>query len=331
MTDLPPIYFYLPQKDWLDDMPEQPDVYWEQFGKGIYCWTLQTYLYLKADGFPCNLVGTIPDEGIVIAHRDSFPYELRPTPKVLMVCIKPDRNPHPYAQLQVVQNSQDAKKLKNSYYISLWRQPGLIPRHPERGDRFENIGYFGISFNLAPELKAASWSKQLEELGLNWEIIPKNRWHDYSNVDAVVAVRNFQKQDYTKKPATKLYNAWHAGVPAILGKESAFQSEQKSEFDYFEVSSLDDTIAALKRLKDNPKLCQNFRDNAKHRSRETNPKNTVKQWRSFLSNTAVFEYKRWCSLSSWRQSLYLQKCFLNIKINGLKNRILAWRDSLKIR
>ena len=318
MTDLPPIYFYLPQKDWLDDMPEQPDVYWEQFGKGIYCWTLQTYLYLKADGFPCNLVGTIPDEGIVIAHRDSFPYELRPTPKVLMVCIKPDRNPHPYAQLQVVQNPQDAKKLKNSYYIPLWRQAGLIPRHPERGDRFENIGYFGISFNLAPELKAASWSKPLEELGLNWEIIPKNRWHDYSNVDAVVAVRNFQKQDYTKKPATKLYNAWHAGVPAILGKESAFQAERKNEFDYFEVGSVDDAINVLKRLKDDSQLSQNCRKNAKYRSQETNPQNTIKQWRIFLTTIATPTYYKWVNAPKWQKQLYKQKCFLNMKIDALK-------------
>jgi hypothetical protein len=324
MTDLPPIYFYLPQKDWLDDMPEQPDVYWEQFGKGIYCWTLQTYLYLKADGFPCNLVGTIPDEGIVIAHRDSFPYELRPTPKVLMVCIKPDRNPHPYAQLQVVQNSQDAKKLKNSYYISLWRQPGLIPRHPERGDRFENIGYFGISFNLAPELKAASWSKPLEELGLNWEIIPKNRWHDYSNVDAVVAVRNFQKQDYTKKPATKLYNAWHAGVPAILGKESAFQSERKSEFDYFEVSSVEDVINILKYLKDNPQLRQKVSKNGKYRSQETGPQYTVKQWWNFFIDIAIPKYQEWSSASLWRQQLYLQICYLNIKADATYNHISSF-------
>ena len=318
MTDLPPIYFYLPQKDWLDDMPEQPDVYTEIYGQGIYIWTLQTYLYLKADGFPCNLVGTIPDEGIVIAHRDSFPYELRPTPKVLMVCIKPDRNPHPYAQLQVVQNSQDAKKLKNSYYISHWRQPGLIPRHPERGDRFENIGYFGISFNLAPELKAASWSKQLEELGLNWEIIPKNRWHDYSSIDAVVAVRNFQKQDYTQKPASKLYNAWHAGVPAILGKESAFQAERKNEFDYFEVGSVDDAINVLKRLKDDSQLSQNCRENAKYRSQETNPQNTIKQWRSFLTTIATPTYYKWVNAPEWQKQLYKQKCFLNIKIDALK-------------
>lgn len=320
MSDLPPIYFYLPQENWLNDMPTKPDVYWEEFGRGIYCWTLQTYLYLKADGFPCTLVGNIPEEGIVIAHRDSFPYELKPSPKVLMVCIKPDRNPHPYAQLQVVQNPQDAKNLKNSYYIPLWRQPGLIPRNPERGDRFENIGYFGITSNLAPELKSASWSKQLEELGLNWQIVPRNRWYDYSNIDAIVAVRNFQQQDYTQKPATKLYNAWHAGIPAILGKESAFQSERKNELDYFEVSSVEDAISILKRLREHPQLCQNVKENCEIRAKETAPQNIVKQWGSFLTQIAIPNYYKWLNAPEWHKQLYRQKCFLEIKVDALKRK-----------
>jgi hypothetical protein len=320
MIDIPPIYFYLPESDWRDDMPKVPDVFWEEFGRGIYCWILQTYLYLKADGFLCELVKTLPNEGIVLGFRDSFPYELRPKPKVLMVCIKPDRNPHPYAQLHIVQNPQEAKILRNTYYIPHWRQPGLISRNPARGEIFENIAYFGISHNLAPELKSPSWREKLQELGLNWQIIPRERWHDYSNIDAVVAVSSFQQQDHTQKPATKLYNAWHAGVPAILGCESAFQSERKSELDYFEVSSVDEAIAVLKCLRDNPQLCQKVRDNSKIRAQETSPENTVKQWRSFLTDVARLKYQYWCNLSSLRQSLYLQRCLFKIKINGLKNR-----------
>lgn len=318
MNNTPPIYFYLPESDWRDDIPDKPDVYWLEFEKGIYCWTVQTYLYLKADGFPCELVSTIPKEGIVVAFRDSFPYALKPTAKILMVCLKPDRNRHPYAQLHVVQNPQDTQNLSNSYYIPLWRQPGLIPRDSGRGDKFENIGYFGISHNLAKELKAPSWREKLQELGLNWEIIPKESWHDYSNIDAVVAVRNFQGQDYTQKPASKLYNCWHAGVPAILGCESAFQSEYKSDLDYIEVKSLDEAISALKHLQDNPQLRQKMRENGKVRSQDIRPQEVVKKWVVFLQNVAIPEYKNWCNLSNWQQQLYVQKCYLkNIKIQGL--------------
>ncbi|AFZ47931.1 hypothetical protein Cyast_1978 [Cyanobacterium stanieri PCC 7202] len=317
MNSLPPIYFYLPEKDWLDDMPNIPDVYWEEFGRGIYCWTLQTYLYLKADGFPCKLVKNIPDEGIIIAHRDSFPYELRPKEKQLLICIKPDRNPHPYAQLHIVQNPQDAKVLKNSYYIPLWRQPGLISRKLERHNLLENIAYFGINSNLAPELKDPSWSRKLAELGLNWIIMPRNRWYDYSEVDAIIAVRSFDQQSYIDKPATKLYNSWHAGVIPLLGQESAFQSEQKTDLDYFEISSVDEAIAILKQLKDNPKLCQQVRKNGQKRASETSPGNIVKQWRYFLTNIVILKYIDWCNTSRGQKQFYLQSCYLKIKLNAL--------------
>jgi hypothetical protein len=321
MNNLPPIYFYLPEKDWRDDLPNQPDIYWEEFGRGIYCWTLQTYLYLKADDFPCELVNNVPDEGIIIAHRDSLPYELKPKSKQLIICLKPDRNPHPYAQLQVVQNPQDGKTLNNSYYIPLWRQPGLIPRNSQRENCLENVAYFGITSNLAPELKDPSWSRKLAELGLNWMIIPRNRWYDYSEVDAIVAVRSFDQKDYTDKPATKLYNSWHAGVIPILGQESAFESERKTDLDYFEVNSVDQAIALLKDLKNNPQLCQQVRENGQKRALETSPENIVKQWRNFLTDVAKPAYENWCNYSSLSKQIYVYKCLFQIKIAALKSKL----------
>ncbi|MEM8808289.1 MAG: hypothetical protein AAGF01_19895, partial [Cyanobacteria bacterium P01_G01_bin.38] len=39
-----------------------------------------------------------------------------------------------------------------------------------------------------------------------------NRWHDYRQIGAVVAIRSFDRRRYDHKPATKLYNAWQ-GCP----------------------------------------------------------------------------------------------------------------------
>jgi len=320
--NLPPIYFYLPQEDWREDMPDRADVYWPGFSRGIYCWTLQTYLHLKADGFPCRLVGTLPDAGIVLSHRESFKYELKPTSKVLMVCMKADQEAHPYAQFHVVQNLQETKVLKNSYYMPHWCQPGLVPRDADRGDRFENICYFGISYNLAPELKDPSWSQTLQQLGLHWQVVDRSRWHDYSDVDAIVAVRNFgQSQDYGWKPATKLYNAWHAGVPAILGRESAFQAERQGELDYIEVTSLGEAITALKRLQEQPQLRRAMIENGRDRAQKTPIDSILAQWHSFLIDVAVPAYDRWCNAPSWSQQLFLQRCYLAIKVKGLTRRM----------
>ena len=320
--NLPPIYFYLPQADWREDMPDNTDNYWEGFSLGIYAWTLQTYLNLKADGFPCTLIGSMPDAGIVLGHRDSFKYELRPTSNVLMICLKADQAAHPYAQMHVVQNPQEVNQLENSHYIPHWSQPGLIPRDRNRSDRFENIAYFGISYNLAEELKEPSWSETLHKMGLTWNIIPRSQWHDYQDIDAIVAVRNFQPTEtYSWKPATKLYNAWHAGIPIILGKESAFRAERRSKLDYIEVTSLDETIAAIQTLKENPTLRQDMTNNGDRRAAEIGIESTRSAWKTFLINEATPAYQQWLESSHWSKWLYIQQHFFSIKAKALQRRL----------
>jgi hypothetical protein len=70
-----------------------------------------------------------------------------------------------------------------------WPQPGLLPRDPNRGDRFEIAAFFGYEHNLASELRNPLWTAQLRDLGLSWHSVPRHEWHDYRHVDVVIAVR----------------------------------------------------------------------------------------------------------------------------------------------
>lgn len=330
---LPPIYFYIPQADWQDSkIPETADTYWSGFGgnitSGVYAWTSQTYLRLKENGFPCELTATLPTEGIVLAHRYSIPFHLKPGAKLLIVCIKADYAEHPYAQLHVVQNDRETNTIRDSYYIPHWPQPGLIPRDRERGDRFENIAYFGIEKNLAPELRDTAWSKQLKNMGLNWQVVSSDRWNDYSNVDAIFAVRNFKPEnDYQWKPASKLVNAWLAGVPAILGCESAYQAERQSELDYIEVNSVDEALNTLKRLRDDRELRQRMVENGRIRAESTTPEQLTQRWRKFLMDVVIPEYDRWCQASKFTQQIYLARRYLVVKENGLQPNPVYPHDS----
>ena len=74
------------------------------------------------------------------------------------------------------------------------------------------------------------------------------RWADYSDVDLVLAVRP-PIGTHTDKPASKLYNAWRAGVPALLGPEPAFRELYTDTLDYVEVSTVDEALAAIDRLR----------------------------------------------------------------------------------
>lgn len=331
----PPIYFFIPRKSWPSSLPESADRYWQwqnetqgRYRLGRYNWTLQTYLHLKSVGFPCQLIDSIPDAGIVIAHRDFLPLHFKPSANILLVCIQADRPRHPYAQLHVVQNPQDAvqnsRKLftklgwSNSYYISNWPQAELVPRQTERGDRFENVGYFGVLENLASQLQEPAWQQQLEELGFKWHIVPPERWNDYQEMDAIVAVRSFEYQgSYLWKPASKLINAWLAGVPAILGRESAFRNQRISDLDYIEVESVAEIIAALKQLRDEPELRRAMVENGHRRSVDVQPQNITAHWVTFLEQIAIPAYSSWVKHQAWKRPTFLVKRYLTFKLKSL--------------
>ncbi|MEO1352981.1 MAG: hypothetical protein AAFW84_30165 [Cyanobacteria bacterium J06635_15] len=326
MIALPPIYFYLPPSQWPSDWPQSPSENWPGFGLGIYAWTLQTYLHLAAAGVPCQLVDQIPEAGIVFAHSNSFRVT-RPRPRLgqslLLVCLKAEEPAYAHGQLHVVQNRAEANG-HNRIFLPHWPQPGLIKRDPQRGDRFETVAFLGHRDSLAPELEQPEWQNFVESLNLHWQpVVNVNhwsdygsldaRWHDYRHLDAIIAVRSFnrrylkQQQLYRYKPPTKLYNAWLAGVPAILGQESAFRSERQHPLDYLEVSSLNELKAALVNLKADVNLRRQMSAQGHQRAEAIAPEQITVRWIAFLQSVALPAYDRWYAQPRWRQSLRLQR------------------------
>jgi hypothetical protein len=335
--DLPPIFFYLPQKI----LPTEPLQCSSKFVpvNGPQNWVLQTYLRLKENGFPCHLVSEIPDQGIVICHRRSTDYSYRPNSKTLAICIKGDIASHPYTQIQVVQNrlecklaplaiqsiSQDIYLLPGArYYMPHWPQANIQPRNDTKVE-FMNIAYFGITFNLASELRSQTWTQEIEKLGLCWKRqTDPYYWSDYRTIDAIVAIRSFQVTNgYSWKPPSKLFNAWIANVPAILGPESAFQAERKSSLDYLEVKSVEETLSALKKLRDDPDFREAIVKNGQKRAQEIQPSKLVNRWRNFLIEACVPAYERWCGLSNWERKQYYWRRDLAVKLSSLYRKGVA--------
>ena len=140
---------------------------------GSCFWTLQTYFYLNDYGFPWELIGTMPDEGIVLSHRDFLNDSIQPGSKLIMICLRADVDRHPYARLHVVQNPyQEIPKrsmtLWESYFIPHWLQSSIIRRNPKCGDTFENVTFIGNEWNLVSEFRERFWYEQIENLGLKF-------------------------------------------------------------------------------------------------------------------------------------------------------------------
>jgi len=329
-----PVYFYIPKKNWADDLSGNIDKDWylliKKYGTLTTSWIVQTYLNLKNNNFPCKAISELSQDGIILACKSDLPDKIRISSSSFIVCVKADQRQHLFSPYHIVQNPfnyllRKDKKNSSSYYMLHWPQPGLVSRDPNRGDKFENIAFFGdIRYNLAAELGGALWKESLSSLGLNWIVIDQTqiaKWNDYSYIDAIVAVRSFDKRRYDSKPASKLYNAWHAGVPAILGPESAYKAERKSELDYIEVQYLKEAIEAIKRLKNDKEFRNRMVENGRIRAKETEKAEIIKRWEHFLTEIAPPAYERWRAMPDFKRKSFLLSRFLNYKTEGLMIRL----------
>ena len=138
--------------------------------------------------------------------------------------------------------------------------------------------------------RSASWS---------WPGIPWSR-----RVDVVVAVRSFDRRRYPSKPPTKLYNARHAGVPAVLRWELAYRDERRSPLDYCEAGSFAELVTALRQLKADPGLRRDMAANGRLRARESDPAVITVLWRDFFTGVATPAYKKWIAASAREQRAF---------------------------
>jgi len=329
---MPKIYFYIPETQFTGNLPESVSEYWSwRISKskdinilGKFDWTLQTYLRMIERGFPCELTTDPSKEGIVLSHQHFMADILHPSQNSLFVCFKGDNPANTFAQINIVQNPNDkgrssVSKFAKNYFLPHWVQPDLCPRDNSRGEEFENVGYMGATQELAEELSSENWVQALKDKGFNWvERTDPETWTDYTDLDVLVAVRKFKSEadSFSNKPATKLYNAWAAGIPAVLGRESAYRSERKSAFDYIEVDTLGELMHSLEKLRGDINLRREMVNRGNKRKQEINNETTVKKWEAFLVNVAVPCYHAWQHSSQKEKDAYFLMCSVEKKKNS---------------
>ncbi|MEM9805124.1 MAG: hypothetical protein AAF959_07565 [Cyanobacteria bacterium P01_D01_bin.56] len=315
----PIIHFYIPPCFWPEKIPGNSQENWAGFGLGIYTWTIQTYLRLKESGLACELSHRLPERGIVLFHSNALrESQIEPGPARLLICIKAESPICSVAQLHIVQNPCEANSKLGLHFIPHWPQPGLLPRAADRGNRFETVAFFGHQDSLASYFRSPQWVTQLAELGLRWRPIVNtnswnnyktlnSHWNDYRSVDAIVALRQLRSRRvrYRSKPATKLYNAWLAGVPAILGKEAAYRRTGQIGLSYLEANSEAAVLTALKQLQTSSALRQSLVNAGHIQSIAYQPESIAQRWRHFLRAIALPAYNRWCNLNQTQQRVSL--------------------------
>ncbi len=137
------------------------------------------------------------------------------------------------------------------------------------------------------------------------EIKSADQWHDYSNVDAVIAIRDFSRARQLHKPATKLYNAWLAQVPFIGGNDSAYRSDGRPGVDYLIAQSPEQVLEHLRKLKEDPAFRAHLIQNGFESGKKFNRSATLERWKSLIQETLPGLAFQWQKKSPSQRACYL--------------------------
>ena len=266
---------------------------------------VQTYVNLRRAGLAVRLIER-PKEGALnvvssmdlqISHR---------TAQAFIVAFRGDWARPELADVTLTMNSLIATRA-DEFHLPHWIQTGLIPRDPLRGHRLENLVFKGDMVNLDPRFAEESFRRELAGLGVAFRTQPydlntsTSGWHDYREVDAVLAIRAIHPNELSTKPASKLINAWAAGVPALLGNEPAFREIRRGPLDYVEISSPEETVATVELLRSQPDLYDAMVANGDERAADYVNQRVAERWRSLLAGPVQGFYSEWLTSTRRRR------------------------------
>lgn len=288
------VAFFWPEGDVAAVSRLDPDRDCERFATGEAAWILQTFLRLAAAGHPAELVAAPPEQGLLVVHARHcrrLPAHSATARDPVLVVVRGERTRSLSSHFEIVQTRWPADG-RRRLFVPHWPQPGLRPRDPARGERLATLAYKGFLQNLHPDFRSERWSSFLAGLGIEWVVDAETwhgqpaaaaarRWANYATTDAVLAVR---PRDFNTplKPATKLTNAWQAGVPALLGPEAAYREIRRSPLDYLEVGTLAAARRAVLELVERPELYATMVAHGRERAAEYANERVLARWVELL-------------------------------------------------
>jgi hypothetical protein len=292
-----PVYFVHPSENrWLDvfgapELPD-PDSLHSRFVEANDIWIVQTYLRLKRRGLDVRLVSKLVPGAInVIMNYDLGIRQL--SFQSYVVACRADTFVPTMCHQTIVQNPNNASS-PTEHLVHHWPQPGLVTRDISRGARLDTVVYMGHAINLWSQFRSFTFKQTLSDVGVNFRINENSaHFSDYSQCDAVLAIRDLTEADFLAKPASKLVNAWHAGVPALLGPEPAFQSLRKTPFDYIEIRSTDEALRAIEYLKNHPDFFHQMIQNGFNRAQAFTSDRIAARWGELLGGPIAHGFSLW--------------------------------------
>ena len=264
------------------------DVAPRRFVAGRNSWIAQGYVRLaqglRDAGWRVTAGDRFEPDAICLVHRDDANDFSSGASAGLLVVVRADRAPVAACDIAIVQNGIAMRE--GEHHIALWPQPGLIARDPARGTNIFRIAYHGRTGKAPRWFTDLAFHRELARRGMKF-VAEAERWEDYRRVDIAVAAREESPSVLATKPATKVYNAWIAGVPLLAMGEPAYLEVKRTGLDFIEIASAEDVIRAIDVLRKSPALYEAMVANGRERGRDYGVAAIRARWIRFLEEEAA--------------------------------------------
>lgn len=300
------VHFWAPEASPPGVEQWDPDTEPWRFADGFGHNVLELYVRMQQVGYEVSLGRRVPAGSRVVVFLPSLLERrsqlmlvgaLLPHRRVQLVSIRSDfltayRLPF-RPSLEVMPNRSSVTG-PHQCWIPPLPQRGLIARTPDRGDAMTTLTYKGYPENLPAEARSAGWLRQVRQLGFEWDPDVRddaghNRWHDFSVADVALCLRgDASTVGLLRKPATKLLNAWCAGVIPLVGREPAYLELVKHREDAMVVDSAEDVLATLAELRVDQGLVRRLRQGVAARAVEFDRRAVLESWMRALTGPLPF-------------------------------------------
>lgn len=298
------VHFWTRNRDALVpwDPDDEPELHSNAYGHAF----LELYARMHALGYSVSIGPTVPaaSEVIVASLHELFHWEhgtdtretldvalralvrRRPAKVVIIRVDVPLGVQAPAIASLTMMPTRASVESTAQVWVPMLPNRGLIARRASRGTDLAVVALKAYSFNVpawVDEYFMARLAALDFELRVDTEV--NGRWRDFASVDVVLCAHDDSTlEDERRKPATKLINAWRAGVIPVCGPYSAYaELGRDGETMLVCDGSAEGFIEALTALRSRPAVTSRIRSNLAEQTNLYAPDRIVELWwKAFL-------------------------------------------------
>lgn len=211
------------------------------------------------------------DQSVALVRSD-FPLQVRP-PR--------------FVSCEVMPNASSITASRQRW-VPLLPQRGIIRRSAERGERVESVVLKCFPENVPSDIDNESFRRRIASLGMSLSVDTQPLdWPNFETADVALCVRSetgheFEDEQLSRRPATKLINAWVAGCIPIVSPERSYKDLARPGVDSLLARSGDEIIDCLSAVATDKALVRHLLDGVAVRSKEFEVDRTLRSWIDLL-------------------------------------------------